>query len=229
MSGGVDDRGLKVAEGPFPSEVVLVTPVGAATGARAAAAALACTGSDADRAGLLIDLAGGRASRPSLVSTAAARELEERLAVHLPDAGVASRGRICHLRLPADPEGIERIGAALPLARGAVAALHLPPRLLQPALAETCVRPTAALLRADLGEDRALTALAARDLMDRGLRVAVLKRPLGWLAARRALLGALSAGGGGLPVRLCERMLSVEGVPWHGCYDGAHDSEAEPA
>jgi hypothetical protein len=227
MTARTDDEGLAALEEPQSFKVVLVTQVGAATGARAAAAALACAGSDADRAGLLIDLAGGRAPRPSLVATAAARELEERLAAHLPEAGVASRGRVCHLKLPPDLDGTERITAALPLARGLVAAIHLPPRLLQPALAETRIRPSAALLRADLAADRALTALVARDLIDRGLRVAVLKRPLGWLAARRALLGAAPASGG-LPVQLCERLLSVGGA-WHRCYANGHDPEAEPA
>jgi hypothetical protein len=64
--------------------VVLVAPVGAAVGSRPAAAALACAGSELDRAGLLIDLDDGRAPRPSLIATAAARALEERLAAHLP-------------------------------------------------------------------------------------------------------------------------------------------------
>ena len=74
--------------------VVLVTAVGAASGARAAAAALACAASEPDRAALLIDLDGGRAPRPSLVATSAARALEERLAAHLPDAG----GRLARVR-----------------------------------------------------------------------------------------------------------------------------------
>jgi hypothetical protein len=189
------------------SPIVLVTRVGAASGSRAAAAALACAGSDADRAALLVDLAAGRAPRPSLVATAAARGLEERLSVHLPEAGVASRGRVCQLKLSPGPAGIEQIAAALPIVRRSAAVIHLPPRLLQPALGEGRIGPTAALLRADLADDRALTALAAHDLMARGLRVVALKRPLGWLAARRALLGAPVAVGGGLPVRLCDRLL----------------------
>jgi hypothetical protein len=180
---------------------VLAVAVGAATGSRAAAAALACAGSEPDRAALLIELDDGRRPRPSLLATGAARELEERLAVHLPEAGIASRGSICELRLPGDAGGLERVAAALPLVRESHAVIHLPAALLQSALDETRIRPTAALLRADLAEDRPLTALAARDLIDRGLRVAVLKRPPGWIAARRALLG-LPAGGDGLPVRL---------------------------
>jgi hypothetical protein len=190
---------------PSGGAVILVTTVGVARGCKAAAAALAGVASGPDRAALLIELDGGRASRPSLIATAAARNLEQRLAAHLPDAGVASRGQACHLKLPAKAAGIEGIAAALPLVRESVGIVHLPPRLLRPILDDTRIRPTAALLRADLAGDRALTALAVRDLMARGLGVIVLKRPLGWLAARQALLGAPP--GGGLPAGMLERLL----------------------
>jgi hypothetical protein len=186
---------------------VLVTSVGAATGASAAAAALACAGSERDRAGLLIDLMGDTAPRPSLIATAAARELEERLATHLPQARVASRGQFCHLSLPTDQSGIEQIPAALPLARDAVAIVHLPPQLLQPALTEPRIRASAAMLRADLAEDRSLTALVVGDLIKRDFRVVVLKQPLGWLAGRLALLGVPSTSGMGLPDRMRGRLL----------------------
>ena len=191
--------------------MILVTRVGAAGGARAAAAALACAGSEPDRAGLLVDLDAARGPRPSLVASAAARVLEERLAAHLPQADVASRGRICHLALPSDTGGLEQIGAALAIGRGSTTAVHLAPRLVQAALAEFPFRPSGALLRADLSEDRALTSLAVGDLIERGIRPAVLKRPLGWIAARRAAAGVLPPGGaGGLPPRLCQRMLGRE-------------------
>jgi hypothetical protein len=186
--------------------VILATWVGEATGSRAAAAALACAGLDADRPGLLIDL-GGRAPRPTLVASTAARELEERLAVHLPEARVSSRGGTCHLVLPDDESGIERLPALLPLVRDSVAVLHLPPRLLQGTLAEPRIRATGALLRADLEIDRALTALVVRDLIERGLAVAVLKRQLAWIPARRALFGI---GSGGLPPRLVKRLLDSQ-------------------
>lgn len=190
---------------------VLVTSVGLAIGGKAAAAALACAGSDRDRAGLLIDLSGERAPRPSLIATAAARELEERLAAHLPQASIASRGRFCHLSLRSDQTGVEQISAALPLVRAAVATVHLPPALLQTALAEPRIRASAAMLRADRAEDGPLTALVAGDLIERGLRVAVLKQPLGWLAGRLALLGALPTGAAGLPHRLKRRLLGESG------------------
>ncbi len=197
---------------PAGGTSIAVSRVGAAAGTRVAAAALVCAGSEPDRAGLLVDLEPRRAPRPTLVASAAARELEERLAAHLPEAGVASRGWTCHLALPADRSGIQGIAAALPLIDDSVAVVNLPPRLLQDLLEEPPSQVGGVLLRADLGADRALTALAARDLMERDLRVGVLKRPLGWLASRRALAGLLPAGsGGGLPERLCERLLGEGG------------------
>lgn len=189
--------------------VVLVTWAGEASGSRAAAAALACAGSDPDRPGLLVDL-GGRPPRPTLVASAGARELEERLAAHMPEARAASRGQTCHLALPADEDGLERLPAALPLVRDSIAVVHLPPTLLHSALASPRVEPTGALLRADLSSDCALTGLAVRDLLARGLRVAVLKRPLAWIPARRALFGVLPAGAPcGLPPRLSDRLLDI--------------------
>lgn len=210
--------------------VVLVTAVGSASGARAAAAALACAASEPDRAALLVEFDDGRPPRPSLIATAGARKLEERLALHLPQAPVASRGCICQLTLPVDADAIEQLVAALPLVRESAGAVHLPSQLLQPLLAESRLQPIAALLRADLTRDRALTALAVRDLMARGLRVAVLKRPPGWFAARAALFG-VSPGDGALPVRLLDRILLGTGQEplSQRCYSRQHDSEAEPA
>ena len=188
--------------------VALVSWAGGAEGSRAAAAALACAGSQPDRAGLLVELTDGRAPRPALVASVSARRLEERLAAHLPDAGVAARGHICHLALPAGRERMDQVPAALALVRDATGVIHLPPPLLREALAAR-VRPTAVLLRVDLGRDRALAGLAVRDLMERGLRVSVLKRPLGWVSSRRALFGALPPdAAGGLPTRLRERCLA---------------------
>jgi hypothetical protein len=192
------------------SAVVLVARVAAAGGARAAAAALACAGAEPDRAGLLVDLDPGRPPRPSLLATGAARELEERLVAHLPEAGVASRGRICHLTLPSDEGGLERVGAALAIGRDGIVAVNLAAHLVQEALAGP-IRPSGALLRADLAKDRALTALAVGDLLEHGVRPAVMKRPLGWIAARRALAGALVPGDGGaaLPQPACTRLLAA--------------------
>lgn len=188
--------------------VVLVSSVGDADGARAAAAALACAGSAPDRAGLLIELGDSRTPRPALFATAAARRLEERLAAHLPEAAVAARGQICHVSLGVGPEALDRAPAALALGRQTACVVQASPPLAREALERRNIGADAALLRADLGRDRPLTALAARDLMARGLRVSVLKRALGWVPARRALFGVLPADSAdGLPAALRRRCL----------------------
>jgi hypothetical protein len=191
---------------------VLVAAVGEAEGARGAAAALACAGADFDLATLLVDV-GGRTPRPALLTSAAAQGLEERLAAHLPEAKVAARGQVCHLAVSADVEGLESAVAAVTVARGSTAVIHVPPQLLQEALAgEVDLDPTGVLLRADLARDRPLVALAVRDLLLRNLEVAVLKRRLTWVAERRALFGALPAGAsGGLPGRFTARLLQAAG------------------
>lgn len=189
--------------------IVLVTAVGKAEGSRAAAAALACAGADADLATLLVDV-GGRVPRPTLLASTAAHRLEERLTAHLPRARVAARGQVCHLAVPADAEGLEATSAAVTVARGALAVLHLPPSLLQPLLSERLgPEPSGALLRADLAADPALLALVVRDLMARDLAVGVLKRRLSWVAERRALFGTLAPdAAGGLPATQLRRLTS---------------------
>lgn len=191
---------------------VLVTAVGEAEGSRAAAAALACEAAGAEATALLVDV-GGRPPRPTLLSSAAAQELEKRIAAHVGGARVAARGQICHLALAAEAEALEIAAAAVTVARGAVAVVHLPPALLQAALEGLpgCP-PSAVLLRADLVADRALVALVARDLMGRGLAVGVLKSRLSWVSERRALFGVLPGGSAaGLPPRLVRRLLPSTG------------------
>lgn len=203
---------------------VLVTAVGEAEGSRGAAAALACAGADVDRATLLVDV-GGRAPRPTLLASAAARRLEERLVMHLPEARVGARGRVCHLAVAAEPAGLEVAAAAVTVARGELAVIHLLPELLRPALGEWIgPEPSGVLLRAAVGPDRALLALLARDLIARGLAVAVLKRRLSWVAERRALFGALAPdAAGGLPPRLLQKLLS------HQCYIERNATRDQPA
>lgn len=184
----------------------VVTAVGNAEGARGAAAALACAGADADTAALLVDVGGG-APRPTLLASAAAQKLEERLAAHLPQLRVAARGQVCHLAVPADGEGLEVAAAVVTVAREATAVIHVRPELLQEVLAQPSLRPAGVLLRADLTQDRALVALAVRDLLAKDLAVAVLKWRLNWVVERRALFGVLPASSpGGLPERLVRRL-----------------------
>lgn len=194
-----------LAQGP----VVLVSAVGGAEGARPAAAALACAGAELDQAALLIDV-GGRPARPTLVASAAAQKLEERLVAHLPDRRVAARGQICQVSVPADDEGLATAVAAVSLLREGVAVVHLPTGLLPQAHGPGGLHASGALIRADLEAERPLVALAVRALMDAGLAVAVLKERLGWVTERRALFGALPAAApGGLPERQVARLLRM--------------------
>jgi hypothetical protein len=186
--------------------MIVVAAVGQAQGSRAAAAALACARADLDVPTLLVEV-GGRPPRPALLASAAAQQLEQRLAVHLPEPGIAARGQVCHLAVASGPDGLEASRAAVAAAREAATVIHVPPDLLQPALAISHLRVSAVLLRADLGEDRALVALAVSDLLRRGLAVSVLKQRLGWVAERRALFGVLPGGAaGGLPEPLVDRL-----------------------
>lgn len=190
-------------EGPL----VLVSAVAQAEGSRGAAAALSCAAADIDRATLLVEV-GGRPPRPTLLASAAAQKLEERLGAHLPQLRAAARGQVCHLSVPPDPEGLDAAAAAVTVAREGAAVLHLAPELLQEVVAGgSGLRPTAVLLRADLERDRPLLALAVRGLLAQGLAVAVLKRRLSWVVERRALFGALPAGAaGGLPERVVRQL-----------------------
>jgi hypothetical protein len=192
---------------PSHGTVVMVTAVGGAEGSRGAAAALSCAGSGIATAALLVDL-GGRVPRPTLIASASAHRLEERLAARLPTLRPAARGEVCHLSVTADEDGLAAAGTAVTVARGGLAVVHLAPDLLQRMLElPGAPRPQAALLRADLEGDRPLVALAVGDLRGRDLRVAVLKRRLGWVAERRAGFGALGSDSGGLPESLLRRLL----------------------
>jgi hypothetical protein len=202
---------------------VLVTAVGRAEGSRAAAAALACAAAGTDPAPLLVDV-GGRPPRPTLLASAAAQRLEERLVAHLPEARVAARGQLCQVSVPTGPEGLETASAAVTVARGAIAVLHLPPAGLQPLLSGPGLAPSAVLLRADIAADRALLALVVRDLRNRDLDVGVVKQPLSWVSERRALFGACPAG-----VALSWLPASVRHLVSHECNGGPDDQSPDPA
>jgi hypothetical protein len=201
---------------------VLVSAVGAAEGARTAAAALACAGADVDRAPLLVDI-GGRPPRPTLLASAAARHLEERLVGHLPTARVAARGQVCHLAVEDGEIEPEIALGAMAVARDEARVIHTPPASLQALLdGPLAATLSGVLLRADLPTDRPLLALAVHDLLCRGLRVAVLKRRLPWVAERRALFGTLPPGAaGGLPSGVVRKLLS------ESCYGANRESRED--
>jgi hypothetical protein len=208
-SGGPFGAAETAFTAPREGTVVVVAAIGSAEGSRGAAAALSCAGSGVEKAALLVDV-GGRVPRPTLIASASAHRLEERLAARLPGLRPAARGEVCHLSVSADEDGLASAGIAVTVARGGLAVIHVAPEMLQPLLeARGAPCPDAVLLRADLDEARPMVALAVDDLLGRGLRVAVLKHRLGWVAERRAGFGALGSDSGGLPEPLLRRLLDV--------------------
>jgi Transglycosylase SLT domain/D-alanyl-D-alanine carboxypeptidase/Putative Flp pilus-assembly TadE/G-like len=167
----------------------VVTGIGDARGAPALAAALAAGSA---RGGcLLLELGAenGR-RRPTVLASEGARAIEDALSTSLPEVRPAARGHACHVCLAAEPETLDVAAAALAaLPRGAAAVAHIPERLWQDGLAHPGLRPRGGLLRVELPRDRALAALAVRDLRRRRARVKLAKRPLSWVATRRAMAG----------------------------------------
>jgi hypothetical protein len=121
-----------------------------------------------------------------------------------------------------------RIAAAVPLVRESAAVIHVPPSLVRAVLEEPRIPATGVLLRADLTDARALTALVVRDLMADGLCVAVLKHPLSWLTARTGLLGALPDAARVLPTRRRDHLLRLDDNKFRQCYDRKDDTSNDP-
>jgi Transglycosylase SLT domain/D-alanyl-D-alanine carboxypeptidase len=198
---------------PRAPRLILATSLGEASGGIAVAAALGVALARTWDGALLVELGATRARGPTMLASATARVLEESLR----GAGfewVAARGRLCWLGLPevAEDTGLGELERALEAAAGTAIALraagpaplprpaavaHLPARLWRPALVEPSLRPVGALLRADLPDERALTAMAVIELCERRVPVRVASRSLGRVAARRALAGLEPGGASG--------------------------------
>jgi Transglycosylase SLT domain/D-alanyl-D-alanine carboxypeptidase len=176
------------------ADVVLATSLGEAKGGIAVTAAVGVALSHERPCVLVAELGAPGRRGPTMLAAGAARELEEALR---PEGfeRVAARGRVCWLGLGSGEDALGELDrAAAALSQGGVCVAHLPASLWQPALAGSVQRPVAALLRADLPEDRSLTAMTVIELRAYGIPVRVASRPLGRVAARRALAG-LEAGG----------------------------------
>jgi hypothetical protein len=183
---------MGAATGPV-SRLVLSTEVGrCADGVSTAAAfAVACATREGGGGVVLAEVSGGPRRRPTLLSSAEARDHERTLR----DAGfeAAARGRVCWARLGDDP--VESLEAAAAVAgRSATVVAHLPAPDWRSAIESPGLGARAALIRADLGRDRLLVALAVDDLQRRGVGVRVVTAAIGLVAARRALAG-LDPGG----------------------------------
>ena len=174
------------------SRLVLSTEVGRCADGASTAAAFGVACATRHGGGVVLAEAGdGPRRRPTLLSSVAARDHERALR----DAGfdAAARGRLCWTRLGDDL--VEALTAITAVAGGAATVVaHLAAPDWRSALESTGLGARAALIRADLGRDRLLVALAVDDLQRRGLGVRVVTAPIGLVAARRALAG-LDPGG----------------------------------
>jgi hypothetical protein len=191
--GRVEAPENEVASPHLPPTLILAGSVGGAGGGAALAAAVGVAAATAESrtcAVLLADLdPPQRRPGPTMLSSGPACELEDALRELGPAfAGAAARGHLCYLGLPGE-DGLERVGelleSRLPVAR---VIAHFPERMWAAAL-DRALGATAGLLQAELPADRALVALAVRELHERGMRARVAGRQLGRVAARRALAG----------------------------------------
>ncbi len=191
----VDEEALLVAVTSLP---------GAAGGAATAAAvgvAIARAAEDEPNGVILLDHDSGVRRRPTLVSSAPARSLEARLATELPSA---ARGTLCVVGI-ADHSTQEAI-AVCRFSGAAAVVVHAGPATWRE-LVDTG-EVGAAVLRADAGESRALTALAVRDLIRTGVPTGVVPRAPGLVATRRALAGIEPGGELGFrSARMARRLL----------------------
>jgi soluble lytic murein transglycosylase-like protein len=190
------------------AEAVPIVAVTGLTGApdplpHAAALAVALSGSGTRRVVMLEVGAEGR-RRPTLLSSRAARALERAL----PDLQAAARGSVCWATC--EREGWREACATCVAAAPDAIVIALPPRAWRELVDERPHGLAAALLTADLPRQRALAALAVRDLHARRIRAAVRRGSAGLVAARRAIAGIdpggeLGASGSRLAARLLDR------------------------
>ncbi|HYU14514.1 MAG TPA: hypothetical protein VEL05_00515, partial [Candidatus Acidoferrum sp.] len=142
---------------------------------------------------LFVEIAeGARRRGATLLSTPAARELEDSLRV----AGWSgsARGHICHLALGADDEPIETLGATTQESGAELVVGHLPAALWVPALDCDEIGALGGLIVVELPRERSLAVLAADQLRARGLGGRVASTSPSSFAARRALTGARPGG-----------------------------------
>ncbi len=177
---------------------------GVAATAAAVGVAIARTGASEPLGVIVLDAESGSRPRPTLVSSGAARRLESRLRLDLP---AVARGAICAVGATD-----ESLPDAIDLCRDSGAAavvLNAEPTTWREILDGGAVG--AAVLRADAKAARALTALAAGELIRAGTPTCVVPRAPGLVAARRALAGIEPGGEVGLRAgRFARRLLRAQ-------------------
>ncbi len=141
-----------------------------------------------DAGALMIELdEGGHRRGPTMLASAPARALEERLRGEGVEA--AARGRLAWVVLGADVPWEESLAEILGIAPEAAAVVHAPVSRWRSLLWTPALRLPIALLRADVPAQRSLAALTAIELRAAGVPLRIATRAPGRIAARRALAG----------------------------------------
>ena len=191
--------------------LVLVSELPGAAGGPPTAAALAVAcGIGDDQPVALIEV-GGRRRGPTMLSSSSARSLEERLRAAGRDC--RARGRLASVPVVVAEGWEEELVATLALLdQTESAVVSLPPALLRQVLARSELGVEGVLLCAELPRQRALAALAVRELRAAGVPVKIARRTPGRVAARRALAG-IEPGGDASPraERLAAALLRARG------------------
>lgn len=187
------------------AHLMLVAPVSVDHSAFPAAATVAARAGAAGRPVLLAELRGG-ARRPGLFSTALSRGVADLVRARFSDLTPVTRGQLCHLSLPVEDDVTTSVVAELPriLPEQALCLVVSGPAELRELVETESVEPDSALLVAEFPRDRAVTALACRDLSRRGIRCRIWRLPLGGMRAQLASLGLPP---GGVPAATAARLL----------------------
>ena len=184
------------------AERILVTTIGGAKGADAAAA-MAASRAIERRGGpaVLIDVTTEKARPATLVSPRDTKAIETTLKAVDREVRVKARGRICIAAVSDDEDTIERMGALVETIPDDVPCVILaPPARYREILDNALVGISEVLFRADPSEDegeRALLDLACAEAEAVVSSVRVIEDRPGWRLARRALAGARITGESG--------------------------------
>jgi hypothetical protein len=159
-----------------------------------------------------------RRRRPTLLASDAARDLEQAVRGAPGGSRAVARGAVCWLKPAAGGEdGADPLAAVAELLAHplpcVLAVVHLPPGLWAEALDRPDLGASGGLVRADLGAERELAALAVAELRARGMAARVAKSAQGPVAARRSLAGLEAGGEATRRAERAARMLAPQAVP----------------
>ena len=189
------------------AHLMLAAPVSANCSAFPAAVTVAARAGVAARPVLLVELSEGRGRRPGPFSTAVSRGIADLVKARFRDLDPVTRGQLCCLNLRAEVESATSVIAELPsiLPERALCLVVAEPTDFRRLVEAEPVDVDSALLVGEFPRDRAVMALACKDLTRRGIRCRAWKLPLTGLRTR---LSALGLPPHGLPAATAARLLA---------------------